>query len=151
MLFTRTDYLQLLMLRSPSSAQTSVYKRVALRQQISSLLCSATNYLMGLSSVPFKPFLAATFVAMAIWGPLYASIGAASRECCRAVGMWEPSSQACVHCLDCQMSGCQRPHNLGRVSLSNFLLLPEPFQAEGLPASNKEVKSAAWGSFLVCC
>lgn len=34
---------------------------------------------MGLSSVPFKPFLAATFVAMAIWGPLYASIGAASR------------------------------------------------------------------------
>ena len=44
-----------------------------------SLLCSATNYLMGLSSVPFKPFLAATFVAMAIWGPLYASIGAASR------------------------------------------------------------------------
>ena len=51
----------------------------------------------------------------------------------------------------CQMSGCQRPHNLGRVSLSNFLLLPEPFQAEGLPASNKEVKSAAWGSFLVCC
>lgn len=67
------------MLRSPSSAQTSVYKRVALRQQTSSLLCSATNYLMGLSSVPFKPFLAATFVAMAIWGPLYASIGAASR------------------------------------------------------------------------
>ena len=44
-----------------------------------SLLRSATNYLMGLSSVPFKPFLAATFVAMAIWGPLYASIGAASR------------------------------------------------------------------------
>ena len=43
------------------------------------LLCSATNYLMGMSSVPFKPFLAATFVAMAIWGPLYASIGAASR------------------------------------------------------------------------
>ena len=52
---------------------------VVLRQQILSLLCSATNYLMGLSSVPFKPFLAATFVAMAIWGPLYASIGAASR------------------------------------------------------------------------
>ena len=53
--------------------------RVALWQQIMILLCSATNYLMGLSSVPFKPFLAATFVAMAIWGPLYASIGAASR------------------------------------------------------------------------
>lgn len=43
------------------------------------MLCSATNYLLGLSSVPFKPFLAATFAAMAVWGPVYASIGAASR------------------------------------------------------------------------
>ena len=46
---------------------------------VCAMKCSATNYLLGISSVPFKPFIAATFAAMAVWGPLYASIGAASR------------------------------------------------------------------------
>lgn len=50
------------------------------------MLCSATNYLLGLSSVPFKPFFAATFAAMAVWGPLYASIGAASRGVLKSRG-----------------------------------------------------------------
>lgn len=53
---------------------------------VSALSCSATNYLLGVSSVPFKPFLAATFAAMAVWGPLYASIGAASRGVLKSRG-----------------------------------------------------------------
>ncbi|EIE22112.1 hypothetical protein COCSUDRAFT_66464 [Coccomyxa subellipsoidea C-169] len=40
---------------------------------------SASSYLLGLSSLPYQPFLMGTLSAMAIWGPLYATIGGASR------------------------------------------------------------------------
>ncbi len=43
------------------------------------VLRSASSYLLGLTPLPFKPFFSGTLVAMALWGPLYASIGAASR------------------------------------------------------------------------
>ena len=36
--------------------------------------------------MPFKPFVAATFAAMAVWGPVYASIGAASRGVLKSRG-----------------------------------------------------------------
>ncbi len=42
-------------------------------------LDSASSYLLGLTPLPFKPFFVGTIGAMAIWGPLYASIGSASR------------------------------------------------------------------------
>ncbi|BDA40356.1 probable TVP38/TMEM64 family membrane protein Mb1528c [Coccomyxa sp. Obi] len=41
---------------------------------------SASSYLLGLSSLPFRPFFVGTLSAMAVWGPLYATIGGASRE-----------------------------------------------------------------------
>lgn len=41
--------------------------------------CSASSYLLGLSSLPYQPFLMGTLSAMAVWGPLYATIGGASR------------------------------------------------------------------------
>ena len=43
------------------------------------LFCSASSYLLGLTPLPFKPFFVGTIAAMSIWGPLYASIGAASK------------------------------------------------------------------------
>ncbi len=40
---------------------------------------SISNYLLGVSKLPFPPYLLGTAVGMAIWSPAYAALGGASR------------------------------------------------------------------------
>eukprot|EP00892_Ulva_mutabilis_P005612 jgi/Ulvmu1/3422/UM016_0041.1 len=40
---------------------------------------SASNYVLGLTPVPYPPFIGATIVGMAVWSTLLASLGAAGR------------------------------------------------------------------------
>jgi uncharacterized membrane protein YdjX (TVP38/TMEM64 family) len=41
---------------------------------------SASNYLLGLSPLPFGPYLLGTLGGMICWAPLYAGLGGASRS-----------------------------------------------------------------------
>lgn len=41
---------------------------------------SASNYVLGLSPVPYPPFLAATVIGMTVWCTVFASIGGAGRR-----------------------------------------------------------------------
>jgi len=40
---------------------------------------SASSYVLGMTPVPYAPFLAATVTGMMVWGPIYATLGGAGR------------------------------------------------------------------------
>ncbi len=42
-------------------------------------VCSASNYLLGLSPLRYAPYISGTLAGMAVWSTVYASLGGASR------------------------------------------------------------------------
>ena len=65
-------------------------------------MCSASNYLLGLSPLRFAPYITGTLAGMAVWSTVYASLGGASRTLLQS-GV-EPdvllagARAVCVHC-----------------------------------------------------
>lgn len=46
---------------------------------VSTLHCSASNYLLGLTPVQLGPLVVGTVAGMSVWSILYASLGGASK------------------------------------------------------------------------
>lgn len=42
--------------------------------------CSASNYLLGMTPLPYLPFLCGSMLGMSVWSVIYASLGGASRS-----------------------------------------------------------------------
>jgi len=67
-------------------------------------VCSASNYLLGLSPLRYAPYISGTLAGMAVWSTVYASLGGASRTLLQSgvepdvllAGALEPPEARCM-------------------------------------------------------
>ena len=62
-------------------------------------MCSASNYLLGLTPLTYPPFLLGSVGGMAVWAVIYASLGGAGRTLLQSGVSLDQVLQGALPCL----------------------------------------------------